>query len=68
MAIGYSKLAKQSRTTVPAEILQKLGVGPGSLVEWYEKDGQIFIPRKGKRAPQEKSTEPQADESHERNR
>lgn len=55
MAIAYSKLTKQNRTTVPAEILQRLAVGPGSLVEWYEKDGQIFIRRKDEQASQKKT-------------
>ena len=47
MAIAYSKVTTRGRTSVPAEIVRRLG-GPGSMVEWYEKDGEIFLRRKGK--------------------
>lgn len=33
---------------MPAEIRKKLGVGPGSLIEWEERDGEIVVRRAGR--------------------
>ena len=40
-----SKVTAQGRTSIPAEIRRKLGIGPGSVVEW-EEDGQRVIVRR----------------------
>jgi AbrB family looped-hinge helix DNA binding protein len=47
MALARSKLTSQSRITVPAVIRQKLGLGPGSALEWYEDGGKIVVRRAG---------------------
>jgi len=41
-----SKLTDDGRVTFPAAIRRKLGVGPGSVVEWV-LDGEQVIVRKG---------------------
>jgi AbrB family looped-hinge helix DNA binding protein len=48
MTIAKSKLTAQGQISVPAEIRQKLGVGPGSILEWDEQDDQIVVRRAGR--------------------
>ncbi len=45
MVIAYSKLTAQGRISVPAEIWRKLGIGPGSVLEWDETDGTLVVRR-----------------------
>jgi antitoxin PrlF len=48
MAIAQSKLTAQGQISVPAEIRKKLGVGPGSVLEWDEQDDQVVVRRAGR--------------------
>jgi antitoxin PrlF len=48
MAIAHSKLTSQGQVSVPAEVRRKLGIGPGSVLEWDEHDGQILVRRAGR--------------------
>lgn len=48
MAIAHSKVTSQGQISIPAEVRKRLGVGPGAMLEWDEKDGQIVVRRKGK--------------------
>ena len=48
MAIAHSKLTSQGQISVPAAVRQKLGVGPGSILEWYEENGKIVVRRLGR--------------------
>lgn len=43
-----SKLTTQGQISVPAEIRKKLGIGPGSVIEWEERDGDILVRRAGR--------------------
>lgn len=45
MAIAQSKLTAQGQISVPAQIRRKLGVAPGSVLEWDEADGQVVVRR-----------------------
>jgi AbrB family looped-hinge helix DNA binding protein len=47
MTIAKSKLTGQGQISVPAEIRQRLGVGPGSVLEWDEQDDQVIVRRAG---------------------
>ena len=47
MAIAKSKLTAQGQISVPAEIRQRLGVGPGSVLEWDELDNHVVVRRAG---------------------
>jgi antitoxin PrlF len=47
MAIAYSKLTAQGQISVPAEIRRRLGIGPGSVLEWEEEGERIVIRRAG---------------------
>jgi AbrB family looped-hinge helix DNA binding protein len=42
-----SKITAQGQISVPADIRKRLGVGPGSTLEWVEKDGKVFVKRAG---------------------
>lgn len=48
-----SKLTAQGQISVPAEIRKKLGIGPGSAIEWDERDGEILVRRAGRHSSAE---------------
>ena len=48
MAHPQSKLTAQCQISVPAEIRRKLGIGPGSVLEWEEDGGNIAVRKVGK--------------------
>jgi AbrB family looped-hinge helix DNA binding protein len=48
MSIAKSKLTAQGQISVPAEVRKKLGVGPGSILEWNEQDDQVVVRRAGR--------------------
>lgn len=48
MAIAQSRLTAQGQISVPAEVRKKLGVGPGSVLEWDEQDDQVVVRRAGR--------------------
>jgi AbrB family looped-hinge helix DNA binding protein len=45
MAIGRSKVTAQGQISVPAEVRRRLGLGPGSVLEWDE-DGERIVVRR----------------------
>lgn len=45
MALPQSKVTSQGQVSVPAEIRRKLGIGPGTVLEW-EQDGDKVVVRK----------------------
>jgi antitoxin PrlF len=47
MAIAQSRLTAQGQISVPAEIRRKLGLAPGSVIEWEEEEGRIVVRRAG---------------------
>jgi antitoxin PrlF len=47
MAIARSKLTAQGQISIPAEVRRKLGVGPGSVLEWEEDGNQMVVRRAG---------------------
>jgi AbrB family looped-hinge helix DNA binding protein len=47
MALAVSKLTAQGQISVPAEVRRKLGIGPGSVLEWEEDGDQIVVRRAG---------------------
>jgi len=48
MALAHSKLTAQGQISVPASVRKKLGVGPGSILEWDEDGGKIVVRRSGR--------------------
>jgi AbrB family looped-hinge helix DNA binding protein len=53
MTIAKSKLTAQGQISVPAEIRQRLGVGPGSVLEWDEQDDHVVVRRAGRYSSEE---------------
>ena len=45
MVIAQSKLTAQGQISVPAEVRRKLGLGPGSVLEWDGIGDRIIVRR-----------------------
>ena len=45
MPLAHSKLTAQGQISVPVDVRRKLGIGPGSILEWHEDGGQIVVRR-----------------------
>jgi AbrB family looped-hinge helix DNA binding protein len=43
MAIAHSKITAQGQISVPVDVRRKLGIGPGSVLEWEEDDGKMVV-------------------------
>lgn len=43
MKLASSKITAQGQISVPAEVRHRLGVGPGSVLEWEEEGGQVVV-------------------------
>jgi AbrB family looped-hinge helix DNA binding protein len=48
MALARSKLTAQGQISVPARIRQKLGAGPGSVLEWNDSGDNVVVRRVGR--------------------
>ena len=48
MTIAQSKLTAQGQISVPAAVRRKLGIGPGSTLEWEEDGDRIVVRRVGR--------------------
>jgi AbrB family looped-hinge helix DNA binding protein len=45
MALAQSKLTAQGQISVPAEVRRRLGLGPGSVLEWADEGGKLVVRR-----------------------
>ncbi len=45
MALAQSKVTSQGQISIPAEIRKKLGIGPGSVLEWEDEGSKIVLRR-----------------------
>jgi len=48
MALAHSKLTAQGQISVPAKVRQRLGVGPGSVLEWDEDGDRVVVRKAGR--------------------
>ena len=48
MKLAQSRVTAQGQISVPAEVRKKLGVGPGSVLEWDEEAGQVIVRKAGR--------------------
>lgn len=48
MSLPQSKVTAQGQISVPAEIRRKLGIGPGSVLEWEEDGDRVVVRRAGR--------------------
>ena len=47
MTLAKSRLTAQGQISVPAEVRKKLGVCPGSVLEWDEQNDEVVVRRAG---------------------
>jgi AbrB family looped-hinge helix DNA binding protein len=48
MVLAQSKVTSQGQISVPLEVRKRLGVGPGSVLEWDEEGDAVVVRRAGK--------------------
>ena len=48
MTLAQSKVTAQGQISVPAAVRRKLGVGPGSVLEWEQEGEKIVVRRAGR--------------------
>jgi AbrB family looped-hinge helix DNA binding protein len=48
MALAHSKVTAQGQVSVPAKVRQRLGVGPGSVLEWDEDGDRVIVRKAGR--------------------
>jgi AbrB family looped-hinge helix DNA binding protein len=48
MVIAKSRVTAQGQISVPAEVRKRLGIGPGSVLQWEEDDDRIVMRRAGR--------------------
>ena len=53
MAIAHSKLTAQGQISVPVQVRRKLGIGPGSVLEWDDAGEQVVVRRVGRYTSEE---------------
>ncbi len=55
MTIAQSRITSQGQVSIPAEVRRRLGVGPGSIVEWDQVGERILVRRAGRHTSAEVS-------------
>ena len=53
MAIAHSRVTAQGQISVPVDVRRKLGIGPGSVLEWEESGGRMVVRRAGRFSSQD---------------
>jgi AbrB family looped-hinge helix DNA binding protein len=48
MALAHSKVTAQGQISIPVDVRRKLGIGPGSVLEWAEEGEEIVVRRAGR--------------------
>ncbi len=48
MPLAHSKVTAQGQVSVPAKVRQRLGVGPGSVLEWDEEGDRVVVRKAGR--------------------
>jgi AbrB family looped-hinge helix DNA binding protein len=48
MALARSRVTAQGQISVPSNVRRKLGIGPGSVLEWDEEGNRIVVRRAGR--------------------
>jgi AbrB family looped-hinge helix DNA binding protein len=48
MSTPQSKVTAQGQISVPAEVRRKLGVGPGSVLEWHSEGEHVVVRKAGR--------------------
>jgi AbrB family looped-hinge helix DNA binding protein len=45
MPVAQSRITAKGQTSIPRRIREILGIGPGSILEWTQREGQIVVSR-----------------------
>ncbi len=53
MSLAKSRLTAQGQISVPAEVRRRLGVGPGSVLEWDQLGAELVVRRAGTHTSQD---------------
>ena len=53
MPLALSKVTAQGQTSVPLEVRRKLGIGPGSVLEWEDEGETVIVRRAGRYTSQD---------------
>jgi len=53
MSFASSKLTAQGQISVPAQVRRKLGLAPGSVLEWEEDGERVVVRRAGRHSSEE---------------
>ena len=53
MKLAQSRLTSQGQVSVPAEVRRRLGLSPGSMLEWEAVGEQIVVRRSHKHSSEE---------------
>lgn len=53
MSLPHSSVTAQGQISVPAEIRRKLGLGPGSILEWEEESDRITVRKAGRHSSED---------------
>lgn len=48
MALAHTKVTAQGQVSVPAKVRQRLGVGPGSVLEWDDEGDRVVVRKAGR--------------------
>jgi antitoxin PrlF len=48
MTLARSKITSQGQISIPAEVRRKLGLRPGSILEWHEEGEKVVVCRAGR--------------------
>lgn len=48
MSLPQSKVTAQGQISVPAEVRRKLGIGPGSVLEWDQNGEEVVVRKAGR--------------------
>ena len=47
MKLATSRITAQGQISVPATVRKRLGIGPGSVIEWHDQDLTVVVRRAG---------------------
>jgi AbrB family looped-hinge helix DNA binding protein len=53
MSTAHSKVTAQGQISVPAAIRRKLGIGPGSILEWDAEGEHVIVRKAGRYSSQD---------------
>ena len=53
MSVRHSRVTSQGQISVPADVRKRLGVGPGSMLEWEERNGEFLVRRAGRNSSED---------------